>query len=177
MSHNVKLSGISIENFPVLEAALNELNREFGTNLTLKVGKVESRNWGGFGNRNGGKRIIPNTVAVIDTGDLSYDITLTKDEGTKKVSMQTEALLINRLIEKFGIDPTQSMNVSTGDRCDLTNARYGGDEALGMQAALGKIIQRYSVITAERTGAMNGHLTKRKVDAVSGTISVVATVR
>ena len=171
MSHNVTLKGISIDDFGILRQALEELNKEYGTKFTLKEGEVASRNYGVYGS---GRRVIPNTVAVIDTADLNYDITLTRD-GDGRVSMQTEAMLINALIEKFGVDRQHTLDISTGNVCDLRNATYGGNEQIGMQAALGRIVQRYGVIAAEQQAAMMGHTTHRDIDAKTGVINVVAT--
>lgn len=178
MSHNVTLKGIQIKDFGLLEKALNELNKEFGTTFRLEVGEnVESRNYNNDyffrpGETSVKKSVLPGTVAVIHTEPMaSYDITLTKNsDGT--VSMQTESMMINVLIDKFQIDRKYTMNIGTGEACNLTP--YSRDEQKGMQLALGKISQRYAVCLAERQAALAGHRTRREVEPKTGIINVIA---
>lgn len=173
MSHNVTISGLSIEDFGILEKALGELNKEHKTDFKLIRGEVASRNYGMFGSS---KTVIKGTVAVIECNGMPYDITLTKDEKTGKIGMQTEAMQISALMGKFGV-PSNAMNVSTGEKANLSNARYGGDENLGMRAALGPIISRYGLLLAERQALQRGQLTRRQFDKNTGVTTLTVSVR
>lgn len=167
MSHNVKITGISVSDFNVLSRAVNELNRDFNLNMQLKVGAEPSRQWMK-------SSVIQNTVAIITGKDFQYDITLTQDDKGH-VSIETEALMISSLRNKFQV-PDAVMDVSDGSTVNLQSARYGGDETLGLRAAVGPIIQRYAAILCEDQAARNGMSTHRQVNKSTGEINVVATI-
>lgn len=167
MSHNVKITGISVSDFNVLNRAVKELNRDFNLKLELKVGAEASRQWMN-------KSVIPGTVAIITGKDFSYDITLTRDDKGH-VSIETEALMISDLRKKFNV-PEAVMDVSQGKTVNLQGARYGGDETLGLRSAVGPIIQRYAAILCEDQAARSGMSTRRQVNKTTGEINVVATI-
>lgn len=167
MSHNVSLKGISIQNFDALRAALEELNQEFKTKFTLKVGPNETtRLW----NRN---TVETGTVAVIKCPDFGYDIAIVRDAKGHQ-SFVTEALMMAPLLKRFGLTDKKLENVTTGEKLGLRDARYGANETLGMQASMGVITQRYTTILTEMTARSRGHQTSRRLGE-NGVMNVVIT--
>jgi hypothetical protein len=172
VSHNVHMSGIPLKDMNILRRALGELNKEHGTKFELKLGAVKSRNYG-FGGT--GNSVLPNTVAVIHNPDLKYDISIQCDPKTKEYTVQGEALLIEPLMKAFNVNPIL-VDISTGQKVDVSKVGYRANEPLGMKAALGPITQRYALMVAEQQAAMAGQSCRRQVNKETGVITLSVAV-
>jgi hypothetical protein len=150
MSHNVEVSGVEFRDLKVLEAAVNELAREEGIQATFHAGEAaQSRGWGGRESK---------VDAVVRLPSEAYDIGFTLKDGNYVPFFES-----GFRPRGFASDPTAKSVVEpkAGDRSS-SFANYHN------ATNIGKLVQRYSLLMAERNAAQQGMLTRRVTDKGKG---------
>lgn len=155
MSHNVTISGVKIHNLDALKQAVSELNAEQSLGIEI-VPNGSMRGWNGRTEK---------AELVLRFPGCRYDIGFNRDK---------EGAYVPRFEDMAGSDFGQHIGVTPG-------AQTIEGQALGFnrdpQSAIGRLVQRTNVITAEHEAARNGHTTTREVDTKTGIINVIAEMR
>lgn len=157
MSHNVQITGIKIKDLDALDKAIAELRKE-GVNVTLDrgtPGKREKhfRTYKGFGN-------VPYADHVIRIADASYDIGLLQQPGGHYEPIYDDTL-------------DRAAGLGSNKPCPIACPWSPGDKAHSGHA-MGKLMQRYTAVVAEKTARMRGYATRRVI-ANDGTIELLMT--
>ena len=146
MSHNVKITNIKIANLDVVVAAINELNEELGLNWTCEY-DTTIRGWAGQETK----------VKMAIKTNKAYDIGFNENpDGTYSPVYEDfcayefeDSIRADRTAE--GIDPDVNMKGK----------------------AIGKLLQRINIITAECEAAQCGYTTQREYDAKTGIMNLL----
>ena len=146
MSHNVKITNVKISNLDVVVAAVNELNEELGLNWACEYDST-IRGWAG--NKTGVKLAIKTNTC--------YDIGFNQNrDGT--FSPVYEDMCSYEFKDSVRADSTAEgieENVDQSGR------------------AIGKLLQRINVITAEYEAAQSGYTTQREYDEKTGIMNLL----
>jgi hypothetical protein len=153
MSHNVQIKGVKINDLDALAKAINELQRE-GVNVSLERGTpgkrgLTFRTYGGFNNDNRADH-------VIRMPDCNYDIGLLQQAGGHYAPVYDNALGLSVAcpIACAYDKPGNTYNFRT-----ITDPAEVAVAAKGL--AIGKLMQRYSAVVAERAAQLKGYRTQR----------------
>ena len=146
MSHNVKITNVKISNLDVVVAAVNELNEELGLNWTCEY-DTTIRGW------NGQQTKVKLAIKTNKRYDIGFN--LNKD-GTYSPVYEDFCM--------YEFDDT-----IRADR----NAE-GIDDNVDMNGkAIGKLLQRINIITAECEAAQCGYTTQREYDEKTGIMNLL----
>lgn len=146
MSHNVKITNIKVSNLDVVVAAVNELNEELGLNWTCEY-NTTIRGWAG------NKTMVD--LAIIT--DKQYDIGFTQNkDGT-----------YTPVYEDF-------CAYEFDDSVRADREAQGIDDGVNKSGlAIGKLLQRINIITAECEAAQCGYSTQREYDKETGIMNLL----
>jgi len=146
MSHNVKITNIKIVDLSYVEAAVAELNEELGLNWTCEYDS-SIRGWAG--------RETPVKLAI--KTDTKYDIGF-KQNADGTFSPVYEDFCSYELKDTYCAD----REAKTIDDVNETSGE-----------AIGKLLQRINIITAECEAAQSGYSTQREYDKETGIMNLL----
>lgn len=146
MSHNVKITNIKITNLDAVIAAVNELNEELGLNWTYEYNGM-IRGWAGQKTK----------VDLAILTNKQYDIGFNKNkDGT-----------YSPVYEDF-------CTYEFDDTIRADTFAEGIDKDVNRSGkAIGKLLQRINVITAEAEAAQCGYSTQREYDKETGIMNLL----
>lgn len=165
MSHNVQITGIKINNLDALDEACAELRRE-GIDVTLDRGTPGARAKT-FRTYTHGSNATK-ADHVIRLGKCRYDIGLIQQPDGHYQPIYDNSLGLSVECQiACAAKPGNQFNFRTiTDKAELELAAKGH--------GVGKLMQRYTAVVAERTARLRGFATRRVV-ANDGTIELVLT--
>ena len=146
MSHNVKITNIKVTNLSYVEAAVAELNEELGLNWTCEYNST-IRGWAG--------KETPVMLAI--KTNTQYDIGF-NDNKDGTFSPVYEDFCLYDLKDTYGAD---------------TEAKTIEDLKEKSGRAIGKLLQRINIITAECEAAQSGYTTQREYNEETGIMNLL----
>lgn len=144
MSHNTTVTDVKITDLAALQAAVDELVKE-GAKIRLDVNAKRFRTYQGVGNDE------TCDAAIILEGER-YDVGLKRNEQGEYVPVFDNMMLAN----------------NKAIACDIQHRHHGP------RAAIGRLMQRYTVCLTEKEMALQGHMCTRQVDKETGEINIIA---
>lgn len=148
MSHNVTVSDIKINDITALQEAINELSKS-----GVKISLLRDAQYRGFSASQSG-----NYPFVIRLDDSPYDIALAKQpDGTYAPVFDPWAGHVQRQVGVSNIKDCELIKA-----CDVRDPRV----------SIGRLMQTYGVVKAEREAALKGLATQR-VQGDKGQVSLV----
>lgn len=146
MSHNVKITNIKVTNLSYVEAAVAELNEELGLNWTCEYDST-IRGWAGNQTK----------VKLAIKTDTKYDIGFNENkDGT-----------FSPIYEDFCAFEFQDTVRADSEAQTIEDVKERSGRAIG------KLLQRINIITAECEAAQSGYTTQREYDKETGIMNLL----